>query len=160
MRLLLASALILSASAAQAQLRELIDPERILYVDLPHGQVEISRVTVGDAYGYWAQTPGTVEVILDGDSIPQWIETHENSALLRLYMGTAACGVMYAWITLDENGLRSSGTFGTCAYEGVYEVTEEGASYTMENTLEGDPTITYVLDPVSGQVSNFDAPWK
>lgn len=160
MRFMIIFLLLFSTGSAKSQFRTHVYDERILYVDLPYGKVEISRVTVGDNFGFWAQAHGTIEITLESALMPYWIETYENSALLRLDMGTAGCRTMYAWITYDKDGLRTSGSFGTCAYDGVYEVGPNGPSYTMENNIKGDPTISYVLDQKTGQVSNASAPWE
>lgn len=160
MRLLIALPLILAAGAAQAQFRASVDNDATLFIDLPHGQVEITRITADDVFGFWAHAGGSQEIVLEGEYMPEWIETYNDSALLRLHMGTAACEAMYAWVTYDEKGLRTSGTFGTCAYDGVYEVGPDGASYTMDNDVGDEPTITYTLDPETGEVSNASAPWE
>lgn len=151
MRFLVAALFTLFATTAFAQMRTDTPNEGTLFIDLPHGEVTVTMNMV-EGYGLFVHAGGDQEVLLDSAYMPEWLETYANSALLRLHMGTAYCEALFIWITYDENGLRASQDFGTCAYDGEYAASESGATFTMDGMAEGEDPVTFVLDPVSGEV--------
>lgn len=154
MRFLIALALALTASSALAQMRIDTPDDSTLFIELPHGEVLVTMNTV-EGYGLFVHAGGDQEVLLESAHMPEWLEVYGNSALLRLHMGTAQCEALFAWVTYDANGLRASDVFGTCAYEGDYAASEGGATYTMDAMTNGGTPVTYVLDSLSGQVSEL-----
>lgn len=159
MRFLIALALMAAPAVAYAQMNADISDDATLVIDLPQGKVEITRNTIKD-YGFFVHARGTEEGMLEGQHMPRWVDTYQDSALLRLDMATASCRWMYSWVTLNADGLTVSEEFGTCADEGTLTAEGDSVHYTMANTIDGPETITYTLDAKTGIVSDVGAPWN
>lgn len=126
-----------------------------LTLTLPAGPVEITMNTV-EGTGLFVHAGGSYEVLLDSAHMPRLLKTYENSALLELYTGGNACPILFAWVTFDENGLRSSGDFGTCAEQANFEETGLGPVVTMDDLENAGQTVSYIYDEVAGNLSELD----
>lgn len=154
MRLALAVTLMLAATPAFSQMRTDTPDSGTLFIDLPHGQVSVTLNTV-ENYGFWVRAAGAQEIGIPGAHMPQWLETHENSALLRLNMGTAFCSASHVWITYDAEGLRTTDEFGTCSFDGVYAVTKDGPTYAMEGRSDNEADAVFLFDAASNTVTTL-----
>ncbi len=158
---LLASALALSLLATLPSHAEVlvstqdnVPDDGTLTVSLPAGDVGITMNTV-EGTGLFVHAGGSHEVLLDSAHMPRLLKTYSESALLELYTGGNACPILYAWITYDEDGLRSSGDFGTCAEEASFEETGMGPVVTMNDLQNPGQTISYIYDEKNGKLSEI-----
>lgn len=158
---LLASALAVSLLATLPSNAEILVSEQdnvpndgTLTIALPAGPVEITMNTV-EGTGLFVHAGGSHEVLLDSAYMPRLLKTYSESALLELYTGGNACPVLYAWITYDEDGLRTSGDFGTCAEEASYEESGVGPVVTMSDLENAGQTVSYIYDEKSGALTEL-----
>lgn len=123
-----------------------------LTLTLPQGPVDITMNTV-EGYGLFVHAGGSHEVLIDSAHMPRLLKTHSNSALLELYTGGNACPVLFAWVTYDAEGLRTSGDFGTCAEQANYEETSAGPVVSMDDISNPGRTLSYAYDETSGALT-------
>jgi hypothetical protein len=132
-----------------------LDWDSTLIVDLPQGELDITMNTV-EGTGLFVHAGGSHEVLLESAYMPRLLKLHGNSALLELYTGGNACPILFAWVTYDAAGLRTSEDFGTCAEEASFEETAQGPVVTMDNLEAGQGTISYLYEEASGTLSEID----
>ncbi|MET3600259.1 hypothetical protein [Martelella mangrovi] len=110
-------------------------------VELPAGAIEIDL----DRSNFEAIiSDGETRVRLDSAYLPDVVETYGDSALLFMATGGNACAGFFSWVTLDEEGLRATEPFGTCAGGGPIEMTDEGPMLVL--AAGGGDEMGYVFD--------------
>lgn len=126
-----------------------------LTLSLPQGPVDITMNTV-EGTGLFVHAGGMHEVLIDSAHMPRLLKTHENSALLELYTGGNACPILFAWVTYDAAGLRTSGDFGTCAEEAEFEESGFGPVVTMDDLETPGTRASYAYNEVDGTLTELD----
>lgn len=149
----LASAVSFAAEPLVPQ-HKAIDDDGTLTLPLQVGNVEITRNTV-DGTGLFVQAGGGHEVMLESAHLPLLLKTDRNSALIALNTGDADCPRRFAWVTYDTKGLRTSGSFGTCAPDGeaTFERAETGPVVTMRNRQYSGKTVSYRYNEATAELS-------
>lgn len=129
-----------------------IPDDGTLKVTLPAGDLDITMNTV-EGYGLFVHAGGSHEVLIDSAHMPRLLKTHGDSALLELNTGTSACPILFAWVTYDAEGLRTSGDFGTCAEEASFAEDEAGPVVSMNDVADASQVVHYAYDEASAALT-------
>ena len=157
-----ALSLVFALPAAAEQLtpqHKPVDDDATLTITLPTGKVEISRNTV-EGTGLFVQAGGSHEVLLESRHLPQLLKTQGNSALLQLNTGDAQCPTRFAWVSLDDKGLRTSGSFGTCAKDASasLEGSDAGPVLVLKNREYENKTVSYRYNEATAELTRAMQP--
>lgn len=108
-------------------------------LELPKGQVVFTLEDYQASF-----VAGDRELVFDSGYMPKTYEVWKNSALVFFATGGSACAGDFAWITLDEKGLRATETFGTCSDLPTIEKADDKVTVSMSR-LDGG-TAGYLFD--------------
>lgn len=120
----------------------------LVEVELPFGTI-ISEMDDTGTEG--VLTYRDQRIVLSSVYTPQAVVIWKNSALISLPTGGNGCPNLYSWITLDEQGIRATETFGTCSEQvDVVDKSDEDILVSM-GRLNGAGKAGFVFDGESIQ---------
>lgn len=98
------------------------------YISMPEGDIAVDF----DSDTFTATlVSGTQSVHMESAYLPSEYGRWGNSVLLFMPTGGSACPGMFAWVTLDDKGLRKSEAFGTCSDIVQLQDHQDGVSVEM-----------------------------